>query len=125
MNQLRLTERALSDLDEIESYSVSRWGREVADKYIADLGAALDRLSQDLSLFRERHDYTGRLRFYSVREHVLVGDVIGRVGFVLTVWHGAMDFFDRLADIEPDLMREAAIMAKQIERELGRPRGSD
>lgn len=115
MNKLLLTDRALADIEAIESYSVERWGRRVAAQYLADLDAALGRLAEDLSLFRGRHDYTGRLRFYTVREHVLVGDVIGNVGFVLTVWHGSMDFIDRLPKLEPDLLLEAEIMARQID----------
>lgn len=115
MSKLLLTDRTLADIDAIERYSVERGGRRVADQYLADLNAALGRLEEDLSLFKGRHDYTGRLRFYSVREHVLVGDVIGDVGFVLTVWHGSMDLIDRLPRIEPDLMLEAEIMARQIE----------
>ena len=115
MTKLLLTDRALSDIDTIEHYSVERWGAQVADQYLADLDAALGRLAEDLSFFKERHDYTGRLRFYNVREHVLVGDVIGGVGFVLTVRHGSMDFIDRLPELEPGLLYEAEIMASQIE----------
>ena len=115
MTKLLLTDRALTDIEAIEHYSVERWGRRVADQYVADLDAALGRHAEDLSLFRQRYDYTGRLRFYNVREHVLVGDVIGGVGFVLTVRHGSMDFIDRLPNIEPDLVHEAEIMARQIE----------
>ena len=46
-----------------------------------------------------------------------MGDVIGDIGYVLTVWHGSMDFIDRLSSLEPSLMEEAEIMAKQIEGE--------
>jgi toxin ParE1/3/4 len=121
MSKLLLTDRALTDIDAIDRYSVERWGRQVADQYLADLDAALGRLADDLSLFKGRHDYTGRLRFYSVREHVLVGDVVGDIVFVLTVWHGSMDFIDRLPKLEPDLLQEAEIMASQIEGERDEP----
>ncbi len=115
MSKLLLTDRALTDIDAIDRYSVERWDRRVADQYLADLDAALGRVAEDLSLFKGRHDYTGRLRFCSVREHVLVGDVIGDLGFVLTVWHGSMGLIDRLPKLEPDLLQEAEIMASQIE----------
>jgi toxin ParE1/3/4 len=121
MSKLLLTDRALTDIDAIDRYSVERWGRQVADQYLADLDAALGRLADDLSLFKGRHDYTGRLRFYSVREHVLLGDVVGDIVFVLTVWHGSMDFIDRLPKLEPDLLQEAEIMASQIEGERDEP----
>ncbi len=119
MTRLHLTDRALADIDEIERYSVERWDQRVADQYLADLGEALSRLDEDLSLFKGRQDYTGRLRFYRVREHVIVGDVIGGVGFVLTVWHGSMDFIDRLSQLEPELQHEAEFMVRQIEAEQG------
>ena len=118
---MRSPDRALTDIDAIERYSVERWGRPLADQYLADLDAALGRLAEDLSLFKGRHEYTGRLRFYSVREHVLVGDVIGDIGFVLTLWHGSMDLIDRLPKLEPDLLHEAEIMASQIEGERAEP----
>jgi hypothetical protein len=76
--------------------------------------AALGRLAEDLSLFKGRHDDRARLRCYRVREHVIVGDVIGDVGFVLTVWHASMDFIDRLPELEPGLLQEAQLLARQI-----------
>ncbi len=75
-----LTHRALSDIDAIDRYSAEDWGRDVADEYLVDLNEALGRLAEDLTLFKGRHDYAGRLRFYRAREHVIVGDVIGDCG---------------------------------------------
>ena len=123
MTKLLLTDRALIGIAAIERYSAERWGAQGADRYLADLDAALGRLAEDLSLFKGRHDYTGRLRFYRVREHVLVGDVIGNPGFVLTVRHRSMDVIDRLHELEPDLMHEAEIMVRQIEPGRGDPGG--
>ncbi len=115
MTSLYLTDRALADIYAIDRYSAEQWGRRTADEYLTDLNEALRRLAQDLTLFKTRHDYLGRLRFYSVREHVIVGDVIGEVVYVLTVWHGSMDFIDRLPKLEPELLREAVLMARSIE----------
>ncbi len=112
MTKLFPTHRALSDINVIEHDSVEHWGSQVADKDLTDLEAAIGPLAEDLSLFKERHDYTGRLRFYDVRKHVLVGDVINQVVFILTVWHGSMDFIDRLPTIQPDLMHETEIMVQ-------------
>ena len=121
MTRLYLTDRALLDIDEIDRYSRERWGSRVADQYLTELGEAFGRLGADLSLLKRREDYGGCLRFYRVREHVIVGDVIGGVGFVLTVWHGSMDFISRLPKLEPDLLQEAELMAKQVE--AGRSEG--
>jgi len=49
MSRLHLTERALADIDEIDRDSADRWGQRVADEYVADLGAALDRLEANQS----------------------------------------------------------------------------
>jgi len=114
VSRLHLTDRALSDIAEIERYSIMHGGQRVADRYLADLGDALGRLGDDPSLFRRRRDATGRLRFYRVREHVIVGDVIDGVVFVLTLWHCRMDFMDRLPQLEPELRREATFLARQI-----------
>lgn len=114
---LLLTDRALPDIEEIEANPIERWGQDRADNYIADLNGALGRPADNLSPFRSRPDYPGRLLFYNAREHVLMGDVIGDIGYVLTVWHGSMDFIDRLSSLEPSLMEEAEIMARQIEGE--------
>ncbi len=70
MSRLHLTERAFADIESIQQYSMAHWSQSVAYRYLADLGSALDCLAANLSLFRKRHDYTGRLRFYSAREHV-------------------------------------------------------
>ncbi len=115
MTGLYLTDRALHDIDNIERYSVDQWGRRVADQYLDDLNSALGRLAQDLSLFGKKQNYAGRLRFYRARKHVIIGDILGGVGFVMTVWHGSMDFIERLPKLEPQLIREAEILAKLVE----------
>jgi len=63
---------------------------------------------------RERPDTSLRLRFYRVREHVLICDVIGERIFVLAVRHAVMDLPSRLTELEPHLIHEAEIMARQI-----------
>lgn len=117
MASLYLTGRALRDLDEIDRFSRERWGERIAEQYLADLEAGLARLAEDLSLFRPHPDHVGRLLFYRVRKHVFVGDVIEGVGFVLTVWHGAMDFLERLSELEPQLVGEAEFLATRIKGE--------
>lgn len=121
MSRLYLTERALDDLAEIERYSIATWDEQVAARYMEELDAALGRLASDFSLLRGRPDFEGRLRFYPAGKHVLISDILGESAYVLAVWHGSMDFIDRLPDLEPQLLREAELFAEQIERNLGRP----
>ena len=42
--RLFLTERALQDVRDIESYSIEQWGKQAAGKYMARIEAALDRI---------------------------------------------------------------------------------
>ena len=116
MTSVHLTERALAALDEIERTTIRRWGAAVASEYLTDLGAALGRLQDNPGLLRERPEFPGRLRFYTVREHLLVCDVLADRVFVLAVWHGAMDLVSRLERLEPQLALEAELLAQQIER---------
>ena len=110
-----LTRRALLDIDEIDRYSVEQWGRRVADQYLGDLDAALQRLEAFPSLLAERPDCSLRLRFYRVREHVFVCDVISDRVYVLAVWHARMDLPRRLVELEPQLVQEARFLHDRIE----------
>ncbi len=116
MTSVHLTDRALLDIDEIELHPVRTWGALVASRYLSDLGSALSRLSELPALLQERHDTSLRLRFYPVREHVLICDVIGERTFVLAVRHAGMDLPCRVAELEPHLIHEAEVLARHIER---------
>ena len=41
MNVIKLSDRALDDLDEIEQYSITNFGNQVANKYINDIEQGL------------------------------------------------------------------------------------
>ena len=114
MASVHLTRRALRDIDEIEHFSAERWGQQVADEYLQGLNAALQRLQECPSLLRERPDQSLRLRFYPVQKHILIADVIGARIYILTVWHGSMDFASRLAELEPQLVFESQLLHAQI-----------
>lgn len=114
MAELHLTQRALRDIDEIDRYSIEHWGDRVAGKYVRDLQAALDRLVESPDLLKERADLSLRLRFYRVREHFLVCDVIDSRIYVLAVRHTSMDLPNRLLELEPQLVFEADILHARI-----------
>lgn len=114
MARVHLTSRALLDIAAIESYSVECWGQRVADAYIRGLDAALQRLAGKPTLLRELPGPPMRLRFYSVQQHVLVGDVIGKRIYILSVWHGSMDLASRAMELEPQLVYEAQILRARI-----------
>ena len=121
MPEVHLSRRALFDIEAIDLYSIEEWGERIAAKYLGDLYAGAARLGESPSLWQERPDTSLRLRFYLVREHVLICDVIGDRSFVLAVRHAVMDLPRRLAELEPQLIHEAEIMARQIDAERDAP----
>ena len=120
MAEVHLTRRALFDIEAIDLYSIEKWGERVAAQYLADLYDGAARLGESPSLLQERPETSLRLRFYRVREHVLVCDVIGDVTFVLALRAAVMDLPSRVAELEPQLVHEAELLAGQIEAQRHR-----
>ena len=109
-----LTDRALSDIRDIERFSVGRWGRKTADKYLDDIESALDRLSNDPALLRLEAEISRHVRFYHVRRHILVCDVRTDSIVVLTVIHCEMDIPSRLAELLPTLASEVGFLHQRL-----------
>jgi plasmid stabilization system protein ParE len=121
MPEVHLSRGALFDIEDIDLYSIEKWGERVAAKYLADLHAGAERLGESPDLLRERPETSLRLRFYHVREHVLICDVIADRIFVLAVRHVVMDMPRRIAELEPQLILEAELMARQIDTQREEP----
>jgi len=109
-----LTDLALADLREIERYSIEKWGRRTADKYLRDVELALDRLREDPGILRLEPAFAPGLYFYRVRKHLLVCDVAGKSITVLTVIHTSMDIPTRLAELEPRLVAEGQFLHEKL-----------
>jgi toxin ParE1/3/4 len=114
--KLLLTERALRDIGEIETYSVSEWGKRIADKYIADLEAALTRIRDKPDLLWPEKELHPDLCFYRVNKHLLVCDVQPKAVFVLTVIHASRDIPSRLAEIQPTLAAEVELLHAKLDQ---------
>lgn len=112
--RLALTRRAIEDLRQIEYDSVKEWGRKVADKYLDDVTAALDRISQSPQLLQDDRVGIPGLSFYRIRRHVLVCDYRDNSVIVLTVIHTSMDLPARLLELESRLLTEAQILRARL-----------
>ncbi|HEX5054531.1 MAG TPA: type II toxin-antitoxin system RelE/ParE family toxin [Planctomycetota bacterium] len=119
MARVHLTRRALLDIEAIDRYSTEKWGDRVAAKYLADLGSGAARLGASPILLKQRPETSIRLRFYRVREHMLVCDVIGDDIYVLALFAAVMDLPARIAELEPQLVHEAELLARQIQKRNG------
>lgn len=111
---VKLTDRAHYDLQEIEAYSLERWGRKIADRYLEDLQTALSLLQESPDLLRHKSDISTHFKFYRVREHYLVCTVLKSFLLVLTIKHGQMDLPNRLAKLEPTLAQEAELLHQRL-----------
>lgn len=112
--RVELTQRALSELREIERFSVREWGRKTADKYLDALASALDRLRANPELMRPAPEIIPGLCFYRVNKHVLVLDYRDDLIIVLTVIHTSMDLPARLLELAPQLAAEAQILREKL-----------
>ncbi len=111
---VKLTERAHYDLQEIEDYSVQRWGRKTAARYLEDIQTALSLLQENPDLLRYQSDISTQFTFYRVREHFLVCTKLKDVLLVLTIKHGQMDLPHRIGELEPTLVQEADLLYQRL-----------
>ncbi|MEQ8762294.1 MAG: type II toxin-antitoxin system RelE/ParE family toxin [Planctomycetota bacterium] len=116
MIEVRLTRRAIRDIEAIDRHSIEKWGRRVASKYLSDLQSGMARLLDSPGLLQKRPESSLRLRFYPVREHMLICDRVGDRILVLAVRHLAMDLPGRVAELEPTLILESELLAKRLEQ---------
>ena len=112
MAYLALSRRAFLDIQDIEAYSIEKWGAKVANDYIESIEAALNLLRENPQLLRTKQDIGDSLSFYRVKQHFLVCALFDQDIYVLTVKHGAMDLPNRIQELEPQLLIEAEMLHK-------------
>ena len=110
-----LTERALRDLHEVEQFSIRRWGRKTADRYLQEISSALDRLSQNPSLLSDQPGGSIGFSFYRVQKHYLVCDHRNERIVVLAIIHSSMDLPARLAELDPQLLAEIEFLHARLD----------
>ena len=111
---VKITDRAHYDLREIEDYSLRKWGRKVADRYLEDIQTALSLLQENPDLLQDKFAISTHFKFYRVREHFLVCIKLKDVLLVLTIKHGKMDLSSRIGELEPTLVQEANLLHQRL-----------
>ena len=111
---LHLSKRAALDLDEIDQYSIKKWGKAVADDYMQSIDFALKTLNKNPSLLRSNTEYSTIFSLYRVREHYFVCSLHNQNIIVLTVKSGNLDLPSRLFELEPTLIKEAEFLYSQL-----------
>ena len=114
MKVIKLTDRALDDLDEIEQYSISQFGKQVANKYIDDIEQGLNLLQENNQLLKEVEGFSNSLKYYRIRKHFLICIEVADNIIVLTIKHVQMDVITRLNKLEPTLFLEVELLLKKL-----------
>ena len=112
--RLELTELAIGDIAEIADYSAKQWGRKASEKYLDEIEAGLRRLREQPALLTCLPDLDSSLRYYRVRQHLLICDFRPGTIVVLTVIHASMDLPSRLCELQPRLADEVEMLHRQM-----------
>lgn len=112
--RLELTELAIGDIAEIADDSAKQWGRKASEKYLDELEAGLRRLREQPALLTCLPDLDSSLRYYRVRQHLLICDFRRGTTVVLTVIHASMDLPSRLCELQPRLADEVEMLHRQM-----------
>lgn len=110
-----VTDRALSDLREVEDYSISNWGKAVAGKYILKFEKAFRLLEDNPDLARANPELGADLLFYRVEKHLLACVKIKTGLAVLTIAHASRDLEVLLGEISPTLRFELKRLVQKIQ----------
>ena len=71
MTTVRLSRRALKDIEEIKSYSLERWGEAAWLRYFAGLSAAFDRVAENPTTGRPRDVLLTGMRSLTYEHHLI------------------------------------------------------
>ena len=114
MAKIKLTNRVLNDLDEIERYSIDQFGDKVANKYLDDIETGMNLLQENSGLLQSIEGFSGKLKFYRVRNHFLICAEIKTDILVVTIKHVQMDIINNLSELEPSLSIEVDLYSQKL-----------
>ena len=93
---LIMAPEAQAAIDDILQYTISEWGRSQAKKYKDVLDKAFLDLQHNPGLGHFRPDIPPEYRAYQAGQHIIIFRVENITIYVVRVFHGSMDFTDRL-----------------------------
>ncbi len=116
MTRIRLTYRALDDLDTIYNRSLEKWGEKVADEYLSHIEESLKLLAEYPLLLKTNDNVSNRFKVYPASRHFLICDTLGNDIYVLTIQHMSADLINTLQDMAPTLEEEANVLHERLRR---------
>jgi plasmid stabilization system protein ParE len=101
-----LTRNAALDLRRIYTRSLREWGDDVADRYLADLYAAMGVAAANQAKGRLRQYRSAPFLMVPARQHFVIYDLVPQGIAVLTVQHQVRDIESLIADLTPAFYAE-------------------
>ena len=91
MNRYLLSPAAQADVEQIWAFSVDRWGRDQAEKYLREIQRGIDRVADNPMIGRVRDEVRSGYRRHPVGSHVLFYRVEGNMIDVVRILHKRME----------------------------------
>lgn len=101
-----LTRSAAFDLRRIHTRSRREWGNDIADRYIADLYAAMQHAAAQPEAGRLRQQRAAPFLMVPARQHFVIYDLIAQGIAVLTIQHQIRDIETLIAELTPSFLAE-------------------
>jgi plasmid stabilization system protein ParE len=101
-----LTRRAAIDLRSIHARSRQKWGEEIADCYIADLYAAMQKAAANPETGRLRQHRAAPFLMVPAQRHFVIYDFIPQGIAALTIQHQVRDIETLIAELAPTFLKE-------------------
>lgn len=111
-----LTRNAALDLRRIHTRSRREWGDDIADRYIADLYAAMGFAAANPEKGRLRQGRAAPFLMVPARQHFVIYDLVPQGIVVLTVQHQVRDIETLIAGITPDFHAEVERLKRNNDR---------
>ncbi len=96
-----LTRNAARDLRRIHARSRREWGEDIADRYLADLYAAIGDAAADPEKGRLRQCRSTPFLMIPVRRHFMIYDLVPQGVVVLTIQHQVRDIETLVTELTP------------------------
>jgi plasmid stabilization system protein ParE len=101
-----LTRNAALDLRKIHTRSRREWGEEVADRYLADLYAAMGQAANTPETGRLRQHRSAPFLMIPARQHFVIYDLVPEGVAILTIQHQVRDIESLIAEFTPSFHAE-------------------
>ncbi len=101
-----LTRNAALDLRRIYARSRSEWGEDVADRYLADLYAAMGEAAANPAKGRLRQQRSAPFLMIAARQHFVIYELVPQGIAVLTIQHQVRDVEGLNTELTPSFYAE-------------------